>query len=664
MKTTKYLLIIVLVLSAFCLNAQITGYKMTMLLTDTNKVTIYATPAGSGSVKWLQNSITLAFPTSSAWGTINTIDYTARFNETLFTKPTQQYIVHTDKSNQPSGYSYITFWTSNDPAAESKQLNNGTRYNVCTVTTKRKIDFPVRLVNFVDNGGTCLDGVTVIGDNTMQHYVSDGSSTTNFYSSLDETDIINKTGYAGSWSTTGSTGQWAWAEINLPSADLEVQIDVTNKTPKVNDLVTYTVTTKNNGTNNAPNVLTNIVFPASLQFVSSDGIATNTTYNPANGAWNIGTLNNGSSIVLHIVCKVLKVGATTVTTTTKSDIADVNLTNNSNSVTITVINQIPNVTGNAITTTQNNPTASTVTGTDHDGDVLTYSVTTPPTHGTVVIDSATGKYTYTPNKDYTGSDSFAVTVNDGNGGSDFVVIPITVLATPDFVKKTSKPAFQNDGTYNITYTIVINNDAPNQIRSVQVEDNLDNVFAGTGCSYSVKEIKASGQLTANTLFNGSTIIKTLAENQTMAAGTKDSILILINVDTKGQPSVITVKNKAEFTCDINGNNFSEDTNTTSTDIPIVSIYIPDGFTPNGDGYNDYFTIVHSINTKIELQIINRWGNVVYESKDYKNDWDGKGTGNILGKELPNGTYYCTYKVINSYGNIDANGVKCLTLRRD
>ncbi|MFW1908132.1 BapA/Bap/LapF family prefix-like domain-containing protein, partial [Acinetobacter ursingii] len=50
--------------------------------------------------------------------------------------------------------------------------------------------------------------------------------------------------------------------------------------------------------------------------------------------------------------------------------------------------------------------------TDPDSDHLTYSVSEKPTHGTVSIDSATGGYTYTPNANYNGSDSFEVTVAD------------------------------------------------------------------------------------------------------------------------------------------------------------------------------------------------------------------------------------------------------------
>ncbi len=57
--------------------------------------------------------------------------------------------------------------------------------------------------------------------------------------------------------------------------------------------------------------------------------------------------------------------------------------------------------------------SSTVEATDPDGDTLVYKVTEqPPHYGTVTIDSATGAYTYTPDSDFTGIDSFTVSVTD------------------------------------------------------------------------------------------------------------------------------------------------------------------------------------------------------------------------------------------------------------
>ena len=62
------------------------------------------------------------------------------------------------------------------------------------------------------------------------------------------------------------------------------------------------------------------------------------------------------------------------------------------------------------------------------------------------------------------------------------------------------------------------------------------------------------------------------------------------------------------------------------------INIPNIITPNGDGKNDVLTIAGlSSYPNSQLIIFNRWGNEVYRSDNYLNNWDGKG--------LAEGTYY-------------------------
>lgn len=75
--------------------------------------------------------------------------------------------------------------------------------------------------------------------------------------------------------------------------------------------------------------------------------------------------------------------------------------------------------------------------------------------------------------------------------------------------------------------------------------------------------------------------------------------------------------------------------------------IPEVVTANGDGKNDVFQIKgleRFVNNHI--QIFNRWGNLVYEAKPYKNDWAGKNNVNVNGGSLPSGTYY----VILNFGS--------------
>jgi gliding motility-associated-like protein/uncharacterized repeat protein (TIGR01451 family) len=85
-------------------------------------------------------------------------------------------------------------------------------------------------------------------------------------------------------------------------------------------------------------------------------------------------------------------------------------------------------------------------------------------------------------------------------------------------------------------------------------------------------------------------------------------------------------------------------NNQSTDKKLITdITVPNIFTPNGDGVNDRFEIKNlSLYKENELSIINRWGNSVYEKKDYMNTWDGFG--------LDEGTYFYVLKVKNATGS--------------
>ncbi len=74
----------------------------------------------------------------------------------------------------------------------------------------------------------------------------------------------------------------------------------------------------------------------------------------------------------------------------------------------------------------------------------------------------------------------------------------------------------------------------------------------------------------------------------------------------------------------------------------TDIVIPEGFSPNGDGINDYFVIKNiELYPNNHILIFNRWGNKLYEGKPYMNKWDGRNYegGNIGTDVLPVGTYF-------------------------
>lgn len=70
--------------------------------------------------------------------------------------------------------------------------------------------------------------------------------------------------------------------------------------------------------------------------------------------------------------------------------------------------------------------------------------------------------------------------------------------------------------------------------------------------------------------------------------------------------------------------------------------LPNVFTPNQDGDNDLFIpFPYCFVESIEIQIFNRWGNLVYETTDPNINWDGK---NLNGEDLAEGVYVYTCKV--------------------
>ncbi|WP_282135440.1 MopE-related protein [Seonamhaeicola maritimus] len=71
---------------------------------------------------------------------------------------------------------------------------------------------------------------------------------------------------------------------------------------------------------------------------------------------------------------------------------------------------------------------------------------------------------------------------------------------------------------------------------------------------------------------------------------------------------------------------------------VMGIVVPKGFSPNGDGTNDTWMIENiTAYPRNNIKVFNRWGNKVYESNNYQNNWNGESKEGGSGK-LPVGPY--------------------------
>ncbi|WP_175121098.1 Ig-like domain-containing protein, partial [Achromobacter spanius] len=212
------------------------------------------------------------------------------------------------------------------------------------------------------------------------------------------------------------------------------------------------------------------------------------------------TLNyNGSTSFTYTVTSGGAVETATVTVTV-SAVADAPMT-----VDPAVPGQTYDpATGNyAVSTNEDMAFNGQVSAVDGDGDTLTYSVSSAATHGMVTVDSATGAYTYTPTSDYYGSDSFIISIDDGEGNVTQSTVSVTVAAVVDIVNDTITT--NEDTTVNIA--VVGNDSFENAGRTITAIDGVA-VVVGTPIAVANGSVtlKADGTLDfAPTLnYNGST----------------------------------------------------------------------------------------------------------------------------------------------------------------
>jgi hypothetical protein len=119
------------------------------------------------------------------------------------------------------------------------------------------------------------------------------------------------------------------------------------------------------------------------------------------------------------------------------------------SITVDPVNDAPVADAKAVVTGEDTAVAITLTGSDADGDALTFAVATPPSNGS--LSGTAPNLTYTPDAGYNGSDSFTYTASDGIENS----APATVAITVDPANSAPVADAGGDQTHVLTDTLIV-----------------------------------------------------------------------------------------------------------------------------------------------------------------------------------------------------------------
>lgn len=335
----------------------------------------------------------------------------------------------------------------------------------------------------------------------------------------------------------------------------------------------------------------------------------------------------------------------------------------SDPITVTVYIQRPPVANNDNATTLMDQSVSIdlpANDTDPDGTVnkSTVVIKTPPANGSLGRPDAQGNIVYTPNFGYVGIDVFTYTIKDDKDAESApATVTISISSVPKIGLSKALTSIRNsvNGSFIVRFTFTIGNYGKESLEKISLKDNLALSFAGT--QIKVVSISPTGTLTANSNFDGIVDTEMLSQASNLAAGKIESVELIL--------SVVLLKSEGTFQNTALAAGFSAINGAKATDASVAGVnpdpftpgdvtpsgptffelkkgplYIPEGFSPNNDGINDLFIVSNSQGKKIFLDVYNRWGNRVYKSTSYQNDWDGRcSEGIYVGQDLPSGTYY-------------------------
>ena len=279
----------------------------------------------------------------------------------------------------------------------------------------------------------------------------------------------------------------------------------------------------------------------------------------------------------------------------------------------------------------------------------THNYSIPTVGGICTSANATGTITVTPdNTTSAASSTPTICINNALTTITHTTTGATGIGTPTGLPTGVSATFSSDtirisgtptasGTFNYSIPLTGGCGTVNATGTINVNpENTVTVASSTPI------------VCTNTSIDNITHITTGATGIGTPTGLPSGVSALFNSDTITISGTPTVSGAFSYVITLTGGCGSVNAVGTirvkeyTNDVDCRGFFIPEAFSPNGDGINDFFEIVGIQKyPNNELTIVNRWGNKVYETKGYKNDWDGSNQNglSISDRELPVGTYF-------------------------
>ena len=453
---------------------------------------------------------------------VNNLTSTATITVTILAGPTAVNDVATTNISTPVT---ITV-TGND-------IQGSGAINASTVTLVGTVPDPLTIGKFtVDNAGvvTFTPVTGYIGTTTIKYQVKD---------------------------VNGLTSNEATITCTIINADLEVKKTAELSIVDGNQMITYTLTIKNNGPNDALAVSVSDPLPASVTYSG----ATNPTagsWDPATYKWTITSLANGASATLKITYKVNTDFTGTVTNVAKitSTTGDPNPENNTSTVATPITALTGPVANNDAATTNINTPNTNITVLDNDKagsspiNAATVTLGTQPSasEGSFTVNTS-GVVTFTPATGFIGTTTIKYQVKDANGLiSNEATITCTIIQADLDIKKTAVLSVV-EGNQIVTYTIKVTNGGPDEAKAVVATDVLPTSLTITSVVPSTGTNWTAPTWTIGNLTNGASA----------------TLTIVAKVGAESNGTVTNTATVTSTTADpVHTNNTSTATSTTST----------------------------------------------------------------------------------------------------